>query len=82
MVETPAAALAADALAERVNFLSIGTNNLTQYVMAADRESETVTHLHDPLHPPVLRAIDRTVEGAAGPTPGSECAGRWRVTPT
>lgn len=63
MVETPAAAWSARSLAERVEFLSIGTNDLTQYVMAADREHEGLAALHDPLHPPVLRAIAATVEG-------------------
>ena len=62
MIETPAAVFAAPAMADRVSFLSIGTNDLAQYVMAADRENERVAHLHDPLHPPVLRAIARTVE--------------------
>jgi phosphotransferase system enzyme I (PtsI) len=64
MVETPAAALVADALAARLDFLSLGTNDLTGYVMAADRENDRVAALHDPLHPAVLRAIDRTVTAA------------------
>jgi len=64
MVETPSAVFMADEFAERVDFLSIGTNDLTQYVMAADRESEHVGHLHDPTHPGVVRAIARTVEQA------------------
>ncbi|GAA0663637.1 phosphoenolpyruvate--protein phosphotransferase [Natronoarchaeum mannanilyticum] len=64
MVETPAAALMADEFAARVDFLSIGTNDLAQYVMAAARENDAVAHLHDPRHPPVLRAIDRAVEAA------------------
>ncbi|TKX79469.1 phosphoenolpyruvate--protein phosphotransferase [Halorubrum sp. SD626R] len=60
MVETPAAAFLADALAERLDFLSVGTNDLSQYVMAADRGNDAVAEYHDPLHPAVLRALDRT----------------------
>jgi phosphotransferase system enzyme I (PtsI) len=66
MVETPAAAFLADGLADRLDFLSVGTNDLTQYVMAADRENDGVAAYHDPLHPAVLRAIDRTASAAAG----------------
>ena len=64
MVETPSVVFMADEFAKRVDFLSVGTNDLTQYVMAADRESEHVAHLHDPTHPGVVRAIARTVEQA------------------
>jgi len=64
MIETPAAVLMAEAVADKVDFLSIGTNDLTQYVMAADRENKTVAHLHDPRQPAVLRAIKRVVEAA------------------
>ncbi|WP_423997963.1 phosphoenolpyruvate--protein phosphotransferase [Halorubrum trapanicum] len=66
MVETPAAAFLADALAERLDFLSVGTNDLAQYVMAADRGNDAVAEYHDPLHPAVLRALDRTTAAAAG----------------
>ena len=66
MIETPAAALMAEELADRADFLSIGTNDLTQYVMAADRGNGRVAGLHDSQYPAVLRAIRHTVEGARG----------------
>ncbi len=64
MIEVPAAALTAGALAEEAAFFSIGTNDLTQYALAADRGNERVAALSDPLHPAVLELIRRTVAGA------------------
>ena len=66
MIETPASAFVAGELAGHVDFLSIGTNDLTQYVMAAARGDNRVASFHDPLHPPVLRAIDRTIRESHG----------------
>jgi phosphoenolpyruvate-protein phosphotransferase len=64
MVEIPAAALLAPELARRVAFFSIGTNDLTQYLMAADRGNATLGRFQDALHPAVLRAIAGVVAGA------------------
>ena len=64
MIETPASALAAGRIAEEVDFFSIGTNDLAQYTMAADREHGGLGSLTDALHPPVLRLVQQTVEAA------------------
>jgi phosphoenolpyruvate-protein phosphotransferase (PTS system enzyme I) len=64
MIEIPAAALALGPFVKRLQFLSIGTNDLIQYTLAIDRTDEAVAHLYDPLHPAVLRLISQTI--AAG----------------
>ena len=64
MVEIPAAAVLADQFAKIADFFSIGTNDLIQYSMAADRMSEKVSYLYQPLNPSLLRLIKMTIDGA------------------
>ena len=74
MIEVPAAAIAADLFARKLDFLSIGTNDLIQYTLAIDRADDEVNYLYDPLHPSVLRLIQHTIEaGKSAGIPVSMC---------
>ena len=74
MIEVPAAALCLGAFTRKLDFLSIGTNDLIQYTLAIDRGNEAVAHMYNPLHPAVLRLIHMTIQaGAKAGIPVSVC---------
>jgi phosphocarrier protein FPr len=81
MIEVPAAAVVSHALAAHADFFSIGTNDLTQYALAIDRQNPELASEADSLHPAVLRLIAMTVEGARSTTAGSACAAALRAIP-
>jgi len=64
MVEIPSIVMIAEAVAGQVDFFSIGTNDLTQYILAADRGNERVSNIYDSFHPAVLKMIDLTIRAA------------------
>ena len=64
MIEIPAAAVLADQFAKRVDFFSIGTNDLIQYSMAADRGNEHVSYLYQPYNPSILRLVKHVIDSA------------------
>ena len=74
MIEIPAAALALSIFMRRLDFLSIGTNDLIQYTLAIDRTDDAVAHLYDPLHPAVLTLVANTIQTATrGGVPVAVC---------
>ena len=64
MVEIPSTAVIADIFAKEVDFFSIGTNDLVQYTMAADRMSEKVSYLYQPYNPAILRLVKNVIEAS------------------
>jgi phosphotransferase system enzyme I (PtsI) len=81
MIEVPAAAMLADLFAREADFLSIGTNDLIQYMLAVDRTNENVAHLYQPLHPAVLRTIAYLVRVAEGANVPLELCGEMAADP-
>ena len=81
MIETPAAVLIADDLAAECDFFSIGTNDLTQYTCALDRQNAKLEPFFDPHHPAVLKAIQMTIEQATATASGSASAASSARTP-
>ena len=74
MIEIPAAALALPMFMKRLDFLSLGTNDLIQYTLAIDRTDDAVAHLYDPLHPAVLHLVAHVIQTATrGDTPVAVC---------
>jgi phosphotransferase system enzyme I (PtsI) len=84
MIEIPAAALSLGLFVKKLDYLSIGTNDLIQYTLAIDRADDEVAYLYDPLHPAVLGLISQTIRGGAkAQVPVAVCgemAGELRMT--
>jgi len=81
MIEVPSAAMVADYLAKKVDFFSIGTNDLMQYLLAIDRGNDDVTYLYDPFHPGFIRIMARVIEAAAEHSIDISCCGEMASSP-
>ena len=81
MIEVPAAAMLADLFAREADFISVGTNDLIQYMLAVDRANENVAHLYQPLHPAILRTIAYIVRAAEAAGVPLELCGEMAADP-
>jgi phosphotransferase system enzyme I (PtsI) len=81
MIEVPAAAMMADLFAREADFLSVGTNDLIQYILAVDRANENVAHLYQPLHPAILRTISHLIRAAEAAQVPLELCGEMAANP-
>jgi phosphotransferase system enzyme I (PtsI) len=81
MIEVPAAAMMADAFAREADFLSVGTNDLIQYILAVDRANENVGYLYQPLHPAILRTLAHLVRTADSTQVPLEVCGEMAANP-
>jgi phosphotransferase system enzyme I (PtsI) len=81
MIEVPAAAMMVDVFAREVDFLSVGTNDLIQYILAVDRANENVAHLYQPLHPAVLRILANLVRVTEAEQVPLELCGEMAANP-
>lgn len=79
MIEIPAAAVLADKFAKEVDFFSVGTNDLIQYTMAADRMNERVSYLYQPYNPSILRLIKNVIDQHTLKVNGLVCVVKWRA---
>ncbi|PIE90705.1 MAG: phosphoenolpyruvate--protein phosphotransferase [Acidobacteria bacterium] len=81
MIEVPSAAMIADYLAKEVDFISVGTNDLMQYLLAIDRGNDQVTYLYDPFHPGFMRIITQIVKAAQEANIQVSCCGEMASSP-
>jgi phosphotransferase system enzyme I (PtsI) len=81
MMEIPSAALLSEEIAQEVDFLSIGSNDLTQYTLACDRTNYRVAKLYNPLHPSVLRLIKQIINGGHRKRRWVGCCGELAMKP-
>ena len=79
MIEVPSMLFLIPHLAQRVDFISVGTNDLTQYLLAVDRNNTRVANLYDSLHPAMLRALQTIASEARQPNWSCACVVKWRA---